>query len=247
MRLPVLASAIVIFIVLSLSCSKDEGVGGTATIRGKVVIHDYNEDFSIFLSQHNAEEEDVYIIYGSEATFGDQTETNYDGTFEFRYLLPGNYKIFIYSEDSTSGSRYDTVVLKDITVSKKDGLVDAGTFVKLNTLAFDDGNSTISGRIFVVNYDPNTICTAFPQADTALAQQEDVYLIYGDHDYFDDRTRTHYDGTYTFKNLIKGTYRIYVYTEDLSGATEDIPVIKEVDIEQENQHIVIPDIYINNL
>ncbi len=247
MKLSVISSAISILIILTLSCSKDEGVGGTATIRGRVMIHNYNKDYSILLSQQDAAEEDVYIIYGDEQTFGDQTETNYDGTFEFRYLLPGNYKIFVYSEDSTSDGMYDAAVIKNISVSKKDDLVDAGTFVKLNTLDFDDGNSSISGRIYVVNYDPNTICTAFPQADTALAQEEDIYLIYGNHEYFDERTRTHYDGTYTFNDLIKGTYKIYVYTEDLTGATEDIPVIRDVEIDEEQQHITIPDIYINNL
>ncbi len=247
MKLPLFLYSICILIITSLSCSKDEGVGGTATIRGKVITEDYNDDFSLFLSRRNAAEEDVYIIYGEDKTFGDRLETSYDGSFEFRYLLPGNYRIFIYSEDSTSKLLYDTIVFKDVTISKKDDLVDAGILVELNTLDFDDGNSSIGGRVYVVNYDPNTICTAFPQADTALAQGEDVYLVYGKHEYFDERTRTHYDGTFTFNDLIKGTYKIYVYSEDLSGATQMIPVIKQVEIDEENQHEVIPDIYINNL
>lgn len=247
MKLSVLFTAVYILAVALISCSKDEGVGGTATIRGKVVIHDYNDDFSLLISQHNATEEDVYIIYGEENTFGDQTETNYDGIFEFRYLLPGDYKVFVYTQDSTSNLLYDTVVIKDISISKKDDLVDAGTFVKLDRLQFDDGNSTISGRVYVVDYNPNTICTAFPEVDTTFAQAEDVYLVYGNHDYFDERTRTHYDGTYTFNNLIKGTYKIYVYSEDVTGGAEDIPVIRQVEIDEENQHIVIPDVYINNL
>lgn len=239
--------AIIMLAAVLTSCSKDEGVGGTATIRGKVIIQDYNDDFSLLLSQYNAAEEDVYIIYGEDETFGDQVETSYDGTFEFRYLLPGDYRIFIYSLDSTSNLLYDTVVIKDITVSKKDDLVDAGIFVKLNTLEFDDGNSSITGRLFEINYDPNTICTTFPEVDTAYAQEEDVYIVYGDHSYYDDRTRTYYNGTYTFNNLIKGTYRIYMYSDDLTGATQKIPIIRQVEITEENQQIVIPDIYINNL
>ena len=212
-----------------------------------LIAHNYNDDFSMLLSQHSGAEEDVYIIYGDEKTFGDQTEANYDGIFEFRYLLPGNYKVYIYSEDSTLNLLYDTVVIKDATISKKDDLVDVGTLVRLKTLNFDDGNSSISGKIYVVNYDPNTICTAFPQADTALAQEENVYLVYGNHKYFDERIRTHYDGTFTFSKLIKGTYKIYVYSQDLSGATEMIPIIQAVEINKENQHEVLPDIYINKL
>jgi len=247
MKLNFIFSSICVLLFISVSCSKDEGVGGTATIRGKVIVHDYNDDFSILLSQHSGAEDDVYIIYGDEKTFGDQTEANYDGVFEFRYLLPGDYKVYIYSEDSTKNLLYDTVIVKNATVSKKDDLVDVGTFLRLNTLDFNDGNSSISGRIYVVNYDPNTICTVFPQADTALAQEEDVYIVYGNHEYFDERIRTHYDGTFTFINLIKGIYEIFVYSEDLSGATEKIPIKQQVEISEENQHIVLPDIYINNL
>jgi len=235
-------------LVISLfSCTKDEGVGGKATIRGKVIIQDYNDDFSIMLSEYNAAEEDVYIIYGNDVTFGDQVETNYDGTFEFRYLLPGDYSIFIYSEDSSANLLYDTVVIKNITISKKDDIVDAGTFVKINALDFDEGNSSISGRIYLIDYDQATICTEYPVSDTSFAQEQEVYIVYGSHEYYDDRIRTHHDGTYKFRNLIKGIYKVYTYSEDISGATQMIPVIRQVEITKENQDIIINDIYIEKI
>ena len=37
------------FVVSLLSCTKDEGVGGNTTIRGKVIVRDYNDDYSILL------------------------------------------------------------------------------------------------------------------------------------------------------------------------------------------------------
>lgn len=236
-----------LLIINLVSCTKDEGVGGKATIRGKVVVQDYNDDFTLMLSEYNAAEEDVYIIYGNDKTFGDQVETNYDGTFEFRYLLPGDYSIFVYSEDSTASLLYDTATIKNITVSKKDDIIDAGTFVKLNALDFDEGNSSISGRIFLVNYDQNTICTEYPVSDTSYAQEQEVYIVYGSHEYYDDRIRTHYDGTFKFRNLIKGMYKVYTYSEDITGATQMIPVIMQVEITSENQHIVIDDIYIEKI
>ena len=170
-----------IFIINLLSCTKDEGVGGNATIRGKVIVRNYNDDFSILLSEHSASEEDVYIIYGNDKTFGDQEETNYDGIFEFNYLLPGDYSVFIYSGDTTSNLLYDTVVVKNITISKKDDVVDAGTLAKINVLDFDEGNSSISGRVYLVNYDPSTVCTQYPVSDTAYAQEQEVYIVYGSH------------------------------------------------------------------
>jgi len=236
-----------LFLIASLSCNKDEGVGGTATIRGRVLINDYNDDFSILLSEHSAAEEDVYIIYGDDKTFGDQVETNYDGTFEFDYLLPGDYSVFIYSEDSSSNLLYDTAIIKNVTISRKDDVVDIGTFVKINVLNYDDGNSSISGRIYVINYDPSTVCTLYPQSDTTLAQEQEVYIVYGNHEFYDDRIRTHYDGTFKFSSLIKGIYKVYAYSKDITGAAEMIPVIRQVEITQENQDIVLGDIYVETL
>jgi hypothetical protein len=234
-------------LIASLSCSKDEGVGGTATIRGRVVINDYNDDFSILLSEHNAAEEDVYIIYGDDKTYGDRVRTNYDGTFEFNYLLHGNYSVFIYSEDSTKNVLYDTVIIKNVSISRKDDLIDIGTFVKINVLDYDDGNSSISGKIYKINYDQSTVCTLYPQTDTALAQEQEVYIVYGNHEFYDDRIRTHYDGTYKFSNLIKGIYEVYAYSEDITGAAQMIPIIRQAEITEENQDIVLSDIYIENL
>ena len=236
-----------LLVIILLSCTKDEGVGGKTTIRGKVIVQDYNDDFSIMLSEYNATEEDVYIIYGNDETFGDQVETNYDGTFEFRYLLPGDYSIFIYSEDSSVNLLYDTVIIKNITITKKDDIVDAGTFVKINSLDFDQGNSSISGRIYLIDYDQATICTEYPVSDTAFAQEHEVYIVYGSHEYYDDRIRTHYDGTFKFRNLIKGMYKVYTFSEDISGATQIIPVIRQIEITKENQDIVVNDIYIEKI
>jgi hypothetical protein len=236
-----------ILLAASISCSKDEGVGGTATIRGRVLIYDYNDDFSVLLSEYNAAEEDVYIIYGDDKTFGDQVETNYDGTFEFNYLLPGDYTVYVYSEDSSANMLHDTMAIKNITISRKDDVVDAGTFVKINVLDFDDGNSSISGKIYKIQYDPATVCTLYPQSDTILAQEQEVYIVYGNHEYYDDRIRTHYDGTFRFSNLIKGIYQIYAYSEDITGGDELIPIIRQTEITKENQDIVLNDIYIENL
>jgi hypothetical protein len=235
-----------IFLAVSISCTKDEGVGGTATIRGKVIINDYNDDFSILLAKHNAAEEDVYIIYGDDKTFGDRVETNFDGTFEFNYLLPGDYSVFIYSEDSSTNLLYDTVVIKKVTITRKDDVVDAGTLVKIKVLDYDDGNSSISGRIYNIEYDPATVCTLYPQSDTILAQEQEVYILYGNHEFYDDRIRTHYDGTFRFSNLIKGTYQIYAYSKDITCGAEPIPVIRQAEITEENQDILISDIYIAN-
>ena len=60
---------------------------------------------------------------------------------------------------------------------------------------------------------------------------EDIYIIYGDKDdVYDDNMKTNYDGTFKFKNLRKGNYKIYAYSKDESLAEPLIPVFKTIEI-----------------
>lgn len=105
----------------------------------------------------------------------------------------------------------------------------------------EGGTSSISGRVYVVNY------YSYPAAikDTSYAQEEDVYIIYGDDKVYSDRFRTHYDGTYRFQYLRKGKYTVFAYSEDSTGGSQDIPVIREVEITDNNQEVETKDMYIN--
>ena len=94
--------SLVILGMVAFSCKKDEGIGGTSSIRGKVIIRQYNANFTELTEQYYAPDEDVFIIYGDEPVYGDKVTTNYDGTYEFEYLREGNYKIFAYSKDSAN-------------------------------------------------------------------------------------------------------------------------------------------------
>ena len=122
-------SLALVAIVLT-ACKKEEGEGGNSTIYGHVWVRNYNENFSWLNGEYPGYDEDVYIIYGSEQAYGDRTRTTPDGYFEFKYLRPGNYRLYVYSEDSTlttvSG---DTVFYKSVTISSKKEKVDAGTFI----------------------------------------------------------------------------------------------------------------------
>jgi len=84
------------------SCKKGEGQGGTSSITGKVYGRFYNKEFDNFFGESACPDEDVYIIYGDDLTYSDDQKTNYDGTYEFKYLRKGHYKIFVYTKDSTS-------------------------------------------------------------------------------------------------------------------------------------------------
>lgn len=121
-------SSPVLFFLL-LACSKGPGEGGNSSIKGHVWVKDINATFQV-QAQYDGFDEEVYIIYGDDISFSDRIRSNYDGAFEFKYLRPGKYKIFMYSEDSVPPASNPNVVtiLKEIEVKDKKQTVDAGTF-----------------------------------------------------------------------------------------------------------------------
>ena len=118
--------------VLIVSCSKEAGEGGTASIKGKVYGDYYNKSFTTFYGSSYVPDKDVYIIYGDDASYGERVRTSYDGSFEFKYLRKGDYKVFVYSIDSTltlpSGLN---TILKSGTIDENGQELDLGTFKTL--------------------------------------------------------------------------------------------------------------------
>ena len=86
-------------------CKKDAGEGGTSTIRGKVLVYDFDASFQTVVDTYPAVDEDVYIIYGDDhSTYDENYKTSFDGSFEFKFLQKGKYKLFAYSKDSTGAA-----------------------------------------------------------------------------------------------------------------------------------------------
>lgn len=91
-------SLAVAVMLLFYSCTKPEGEGGTSTIQGKVYAFDYNGS-GILQDEFYAPDENVYIIYGDDDNFYDDSyETSFDGSYRFQYLRPGTYTVFVYSD-----------------------------------------------------------------------------------------------------------------------------------------------------
>ncbi len=107
------------------ACEKGPGEGGTSTIRGKVIIREYNGDFTIMRDEYPGAKEDVYIIYGDDYVYGDKFETSYDGAYEFDYLLEGNYKVFAYSKDTTNLITDEQVaIVREVEITGKNQVVE---------------------------------------------------------------------------------------------------------------------------
>jgi hypothetical protein len=111
-------STLVVLLLVS-SCAKDAGEGGTSSIKGKVWGKYYNKTFTSLIGETYAPDKDVYIIYGDDATYGDKQKTCYDGSFEFKYLRKGKYKVYAYSLDTTlTNPSTQFAVIAEVEITK---------------------------------------------------------------------------------------------------------------------------------
>ena len=95
--------------LVAVSCNKEAGEGGTSSITGSILVNDFN-GAGVFVESYPGQDEDVYIIYGTEdQTYDDNFSTSHDGTFRFDYLTPGDYTIFVYSRCDTCAGGQEAI------------------------------------------------------------------------------------------------------------------------------------------
>ena len=110
------------------SCKKIEGPGGSSSIIGKVHAEVYDGAGNL-LSDYDIPKEDVFIIYGNDATtHDDKVKTSYDGTFKFEFLEKGNYQVFVYDKDINVPSG-KVVKIIDAEITEKKSTIDLGTII----------------------------------------------------------------------------------------------------------------------
>jgi hypothetical protein len=120
------------FLLIQSSCEKEPGVGGKSSIYGKVFVKDYNDTFTILEETYYAPGVYVYLVYGDDKDYGDRIQTNYDGTYEFKYLYPGTYHVYAYSKDSTLQTKSDIPVIRDIEIPRKKQDIEVPEIVIFN-------------------------------------------------------------------------------------------------------------------
>lgn len=125
--LKIIAFTAIIFLLNA--CAKDPGEGGNSTITGKVYVKHYNTTFTTLLDEYYGPNIDVFIIYGDNKTYGDHVNTNYDGTYEFNYLRPGMYHIYVYSKDSTLQTTANIPVIADVEITKRKETVQVSDII----------------------------------------------------------------------------------------------------------------------
>lgn len=237
------------FMLILTSCKKEPGEGGAATIRGKLLCGNYNSPATAVAADDGIADESVYIVYGDNAIPDHNEKTSHDGSFEFRFLRKGAYTIYAYSVDKESPTPIETLVSRTIEIKEKKETVEVNDFV-IYKEADKGGNSTIKGKVFLRDYDI-AFANSVPQ-NQYYKSDEDVFIIFGNDTINDDNTKTSFDGSFQFDGLRKGVYQVYAFSKDSAKIHDcwgcsiypDSAVIKTVEITENRQVILLPDIVI---
>lgn len=125
---------IVLLSIVAISCKKDAGEGGSATITGSVWVKDYNSTFTLLQGEYAGADEDVYIVYGDNtAGYDDKESCDYNGNFQFNFLRPGKYTIYVYSKDTSLTSPSGNItVIQEVEIAKKKETLELPQFVIFN-------------------------------------------------------------------------------------------------------------------
>jgi len=103
----------------------------------------------------------------------------------------------------------------------------------------EGGSATIKGKVYVRDLDGNgAIKTEYYGPD------RDVYIVYGESEIYNDRTSTHYDGSFIFEYLRPGRYEIFAYSECNNCTIPLIPVIVDTMIVANDDVIDVGDILV---
>ena len=81
---------------------------GSSSVKGRLMVQKYVGEFPIG-DPYVSQEQEVYIVYGNEEVYFDRMDTGFDGEFQFKDLIKGEYTLYALSECGTCVDVYDTV------------------------------------------------------------------------------------------------------------------------------------------
>jgi hypothetical protein len=105
---------------------------GAAMIKGVVKVIDYVNTSvwpNLVIDKiYYATEKEVYLTYNRHTFYDERIRTQADGVFEFGGLIPGEYHVFLHSDDVTGES--EKVTLKfDVTIDELEQVIDLGEII----------------------------------------------------------------------------------------------------------------------
>lgn len=122
--------AVIVFIIMLTvfsSCTKEPGTGGLATIQGNVYAYNYSA-FGTLVDSGYAAGEKVYIAYGDNTGVDDNTDTDPDGNFSFKWLQKGDYKIWVISKCEACPLG-DSILTQNVSIDSRKQVLNASQFI----------------------------------------------------------------------------------------------------------------------
>lgn len=185
------------------SCNNKEGEGGTGTVQGYVkLVHHPDDNYQLEADTLNAAKVDVFIVYGDEEFYGDDTETNPDGLYQFNYLTPGDYTVFAYSTLPNG----EKVPVSETVTLERGGVAQVPTLYVHDGKAY--GTSVITGKVWAWYFHNNE------WHGEGWAYEHRVYLRKLGDTYHVDDARVGINGIFAFQKVMPGTYEVITYTQD---------------------------------
>ena len=214
-----------LILLLAAACKKEPGEGGLATIEGTLYYNTYTPGGES-IEKIPAGDEKVYLTYGDNDPYDDRNDTYTDGTFQFKNLQKGNYTVAAYSDCISCPGGIEAVEI-EVEITNKKGSISVGELVVVKTLKYNDGTATIKGIIIQDEY---TIIPPIVVNNTYPKPNESVYIVYGNDATYFDRVKTDADGVFQFTNLLKGSYKIYAFSDcaNCSSETDSKEVITQI-------------------
>lgn len=88
-----------LIVIILLSCEKEEGEGGQATLKGKVIFRELYSNAILgikdsIIAEYPYADERVYLSYGDNDIYDDDFRTDYKGEYKFEGLRKGTYTVY---------------------------------------------------------------------------------------------------------------------------------------------------------
>lgn len=118
----------VAFSISVISCSKEPGPGGQASITGKLFVQNYSGNCTSLDAEFYGVDEDIYIIYGDDPSYSDNVNTGPGGVYWFPNLRKGKYTIYAISESCIPNAG-DTIVSMQVEIKDRKETIEVPDLV----------------------------------------------------------------------------------------------------------------------
>jgi len=214
---------LLVFLIMGLmSCKKEPGAGGLATIEGNVYSNLFDPSGN-FMEKVAAGDKNVYLVYGDNENYDERVDTDADGKYQFKGLQKGNYVVYTFADCISCPSGLDEVEI-EVEITDKKGTATANDLIAAKDLDYNDGSAVIKGRVYERQIQNSTGI----QTSAAYEDNIRVYLFFGSDIVAFDDVRTSGGGNFEFRELLKENYTVSVSSDINLTSKTTVQVITEV-------------------